>query len=66
MAVFGLTRKNPSRIFPMLDPRGAEAVPEFVQKVNYTASVQEMPIKDCQTVKEAVSTTNHVICEVKK
>jgi hypothetical protein len=33
---------------------------------NYTASVQEMPMKDCVIVKKAVAKVNHVICEEKK
>jgi hypothetical protein len=40
--------------------------PLGAQKANYTASVQEMPLKDCLVVKKAVSKVSHVICEEKK
>jgi hypothetical protein len=40
--------------------------PLGVQKTSYTASVQEMPMKDCLIVKKAVAKFNQVVCEEKK
>ena len=33
---------------------------------NYTSSVQEMPMKDCEAVKKAVSKFSQVICVAAK